>query len=173
MSTSATNQKTTKGEKERQQYGYLSIDILNHSSVVWLGTHSNDTLPAFARGLRNQIAFIDTTIDCTEYITSLSAPRYSIILIMSDEYTVHWKGIENMLSLFEIKMIYVIASDPQLNPIACSRPNPRLKYIFNDTSRVLRQLCLDRDERLGHPDVLILSDKECTEKSEKSIGRKP
>jgi hypothetical protein len=140
----------------------LPLEILNNQPIVWLGADSNDTIPVFACALRDQITFIDTAIDCTEYITSLSAPEGSIVLIMSDEYTTH-KEIEAMLSLFKIKMIYVIVDKSQSNPDMCSLRSRRLRYIFNDTSSVLKQLCHDRDQQWVHLAVPMPSTKQNTE----------
>lgn len=133
---------------ERPQHIYLPTEILDNPSIVWLGSDSNDTIPTFARDLRNKIIFIDTMIDCNEYIIALSASQHSIILVMSDEYSVYRKEIENMLKLFEIKMIYVIINGFKSNDNISFLRNQRLKYIFNDTSSVLKQLCIDRDQRL-------------------------
>jgi hypothetical protein len=165
----ATIQRNFNLVREGSRQDCLPVEILDDPPIVWLGTDSNDTIPVFARALRDQITFIDTAIDCTEHIASLSAPQRSIVLIMSDEYTIHRKEIEDMLSLFKIKMIYMIVDTSQSNPDACSLRSRRLKYIFNDTSSVLKQLCHDRVQRSVHLGMSMPSDKQNTKSSDDNI----
>ncbi|CAF0786629.1 unnamed protein product [Adineta ricciae] len=129
----------------RARNGSLLRGILDEQCVVWLGSQANHTIPTFTHKLRDTIVFLDTSIDCTNHITSSES---SAVLVISDEYAIDQKTIEDMLSLVQVKMIYVVIDESQLNSNSNTQllSNQRIKYIFDDTSTVLKQLCDIREQ---------------------------
>ncbi|CAF1184805.1 unnamed protein product [Adineta ricciae] len=121
--------------EEHARNGSLLRGILDEQCVVWLGSQANHTIPTFTHKLRDTIVFLDTSIDCTNHITSSES---SVVLIISDEYAIHQKTIEDMLSVVQVKMIYVVIDESQLSSSSSTQllSNQRIEYIFDDASTI-------------------------------------
>ena len=130
----------------------IPIEIINNCHIVWLGTHSKDTIPTFACDLLKQIIFIDTAVDCIEHITSLITSSRHIVLIISDEYATERKAIGHMLNLNEIRMIYIILDNSQQEIVDWPFNDTRIVLILNDTFTVLKQFLFEEVEKSAYVD---------------------